>query len=450
MKTVATICALCFCFIASPGNAENFQGWKKSVDKKNALVYRPSATGADTIVKIYPPTLLENVGADVWLHNKLASSKAPFGQWTSDARVDRLSANYAYGNRSYKKSNGTIGKIEAIAYTLDRQYVRLGVAIGSSSRANKPHLKAASSMLAKALTAIEKKTAAQEERGSDLEVSPPKVKGIKTGGVDIKPGRYVGARTYRNEVKSRHEIMLYDDGQFEYLNTDRNNDGYLVYSKATGRLDLDRELRNSTYNPHSEYCVYGINEKSKTHTIYARDGNVEYRLVWTSAPDRLSPTERKKLEKLAEEEANRYKFTTNPGAGIEVDDIEAVVYTSEIKTGLSVSLEAEAYVLMTDGRVMDNMPVAPYTIDIAKSRSREPDRWGYWKAENQNFKFAWSVDQKNFVAPKGDQNIGLPIRYGTTLDGTWEMSETFNATIASNVTRWGVHLTKDGRFEPEK
>jgi hypothetical protein len=437
--------------ICLAGPAPDYPGWIRSFDsKKQAIVYRPQpSSGADILVKIYPSKLLENQGVDQWLLNKLTHSKSPQGKWTGDPSVTRYTANLASGRRQFIKKNRAKASLDAIAVSVDRQYVRLGVAIYTEEKKNKAYIKQGVKILS-GLTKIEKADALEQQRGLDLEKSPPKVKGIKTGGIPIKPGRYVGAKTTReNEILSRFEVMLYANGEYEFLGSKET--GLYVYSAATGRLDLEDDLSNNTYRPHEEFCVYGINQKNDKPMIYAEEGvlsRYSIRLLWTNPPDRLSPSKREIAKKMADEEKNRYKYITNPGDGIKPEQIEAVLYTSDISmAGGQTSLYAEAYVLMKDGRVMDGMPVAPNVLDVAKSRSREPDRWGWWKHDGERYRFSWNVDRKNYTVPRGDQIVAKPIAAGTKLDGTWKGSSTFSSLDVSITNFWGVHLTKEGRFE---
>jgi hypothetical protein len=395
--------------------------------------------------------LLENQGVDQWLLKKLTHSRSPGGEWAGDPSISRQTANVAYGHREYFQKNSTKASLEAFAVSVDRQYVRLGVAIYTLEEKNKDYIKQGGKILG-GLIMMEKTDALEQNRGLDLEKSPPKVKGIRTGGIPIKPGRYVGAKTRDTKVLSRYEVMLYGNGEYEFLGS--KDTGHYVYSTATGRLNLEDDFYNSTYEPDEEFCVYGINQKSDKPTIYAEEGVLSRyisRLVWTNPPDRLSPSEREIAKKLEEEAKNRYKYVTNPGDGIEPQQIEAVLYTSDLSLGGGqTGLYAEAYVLMKDGRVMDGMPVAPDMIDVAKSRSREPDRWGWWKHDGERYRFAWNVDRNDYVVPRGDQTVAKPVAPGTKLDGTWKGSSTFSSLDVSVTNFWGVRLIKDGRFEKFK
>ncbi|MES9945839.1 MAG: hypothetical protein ABW080_12850 [Candidatus Thiodiazotropha sp.] len=417
-------------------------------EKKRAIVYRPAAPeGIKVLVKIYPAEFMETLGVDQWLLNKLTRSKSPKGSWSGEPKVVRQSANIASGSRQLVTKSGLNGALEAFAFSADRQYVRLAVVIYTREEKNKNHTAQAWKILGD-VVGMEKADAREQNRGFDLERSPPKIEGIKTGNIPIKPGRYVGASTRKGRVINRYQVMLYANGEYEFLDSDDR--GHYVYSNVSGRLDLEDEFYNSTYRPHEEFCIYGIDQKSDKPTIYAEEGAMSryrYRLVWTSPPDRLSPSERKSVEKVAQEEAKRYRFVVNPGDGIREEQIEAVLYTSDISYGVTNKLDASAYVLMKDGRVMDGMPVAPDMLDVAKSRSREPDRWGWWKYNGENYRFAWDVDRKNFVIPKGSQTVARPIPSGTRLEGSWQASSSFSASNASITSFWGVRLDKQGRFE---
>ncbi len=440
--------------------AENgYQGWAKSVEKKTGVVtFRPAKLSGqdDVLVKYYPANLLEGQSTYQWLLQKLNSNQAPRGKWSTAPEVVRQTANFASGRRSYQLPNGQKGMLHAIAFSADRQYVRLGIAVYTLNNANKPYQKKAADMLGDIIK-VEKNAALSEGRGHDIETSPPKVKGIKTG-VPIKPGRYVGTKTKGNKVIARYEVVLYENGEFEFLQGSMggtiisrgDTEGFYTYSQLTGRMQMGDGFRNSSYDPNDEYCVYGIDQKIGKHLIYAAEGYLSRkitRLYWTNEDKRLSPSLRKKAKKLKNAEKNRYKHTTNPGDGIQPDQIEAVLYTAELKSGIESGLDTDAYLLMKDGRVMDGVPVAPDMLDVSRSRSREPDRWGWWKKEGDRYRFAWDVDRKHYVIPRGGQVVARPIPAGTRLEGKWSNSSSFASLDVSIVNFSGVKLDKNGRSE---
>lgn len=423
-------------------------GWSQQFDnQKKTSIFKPkyADTETDILVKYYPSVLLEHQGVDRWLRNKLANSKAPKGEWSGEEVVLRYTANLATGVRSFTKPDGSVSLLVARAYTADLHFVRLSVMIYTVNDKNKAYLEQAKK-IASNITEIENADALAEERGHNFETPPPKLKNLEVG-IPIKPGRYVGSRIKDKKAGGLYEIILYENGEYEFLNSEEKPGNY-VYSLATGRLDIAGDFNNLSFRPKSYYCVYGLHKQTGKETIYARDDDNRFRLTWHNPPDRLPPSARKELEALEKKQADRYKYVTNPGEGVTPDQIEAILYTFDdyYRSG-GMQRDEEAYLLMKDGRVMDNVPVAPDMLDVARSRSREPDRWGWWKRDGDRYIFAWSVDQKKFVAPKGSQIVARPIPAGTRLDGDWGSSSTYSSLDFSSTSFWGVILNKDGRFK---
>ena len=451
-RSIAVVSILLACSVAQAQSTPLPAGWLESKDtKKNAIEYSKQGDTSGSIVKIYPAAPLERRTADEWLREKLTSSKAPKGAWLDDLSITRSTGNIAYGHRSFKQQDGRQGRLDAIVTTFDQVFVRLGVSIYMPTKDNGPLMKESMAVLTSRFLQLAKQDSEEQKFGSSIEATPPQVPGIKQGGVDIKPGLYVGSIIgSNNKLIGTREIMLYDNGEYEFLHKKRAHGKY-VYSKANGRFQMEGAFRNS--DDFEDFSVYGIDEQSNEYTIYAEEdrafGNLVYRLVWSSLPDRLPPSIREEQERLKEEEDRRYKFTTQPGQGIKESDIEAVLYTWQLLvTGLGTNRFAvEPYLLMKDGRVLDNIPVAPFILDEAKSRSREPDRWGWWKRKDNEFVFAWTKDKSKFSRPSGTQVIASPVPTGTRLEGTWGQAGSYSTGAATVVSSRGVTLTKDGRFK---
>ena len=427
-------------------------GWLESKDtKKNAIEYSKQDDTSGSIVKIYPVAPLKQRTADEWLRDKLTTSKAPKGTWLDDLSITRSNVNIAYGHRSFKQQDGRQGRLDAIVSTFDQVFVRLGVSVYIPTNDNGPLMKESVAVLSSRFRQFVGHDVKEQKFGSSIEATPPEVPGIKQGDVDIKPGLYVGSIIgSNNKLIGTREIILYDNGEYEFLHK-KGAHGKYVYSKANGRFQMEGEFRNS--DDYEDFSIYGIDEQSNVYTIYAEEaggfGNVVSRLVWSSLPDRLPPSIREEQERLKEEEDKRYKFTTEPGQGIKESDIEAVLYTWQLLvTGLGTNrFKMEPYLLMKDGRVLDNIPVAPFILDEAKSRSREPDRWGWWKRKNDKFVFAWTKNKNKFARPSGTQGLASPVPTGTKLEGTWGQAGSYTTGAATVVSSRGVTFTKDGRFK---
>ncbi|MES9954357.1 MAG: hypothetical protein ABW104_16085 [Candidatus Thiodiazotropha sp. 6PLUC2] len=433
---------------------ETPSGWSYNVDgEKKTVIFRPTQSNSeiDILVKFYPAVPLNNKGVDGWLRSKLYSSRAPKGSWKSEEHVVRDTANFAHGHRTFTNPDGTTGLVMAHVFSADRQFVRLGIMLLTQNDKNNAYLDQATEILGN-LVELEKASAIKEERGIDMESPPPKVKSIKAGG-PIKPGRYIGSRTRNGKSKARYEIMLYENGEYEFLNAyqkkkRKQKKGHYIYSQLTGRLNIRGDFYNSTIYPKSDFCVYGVHRSTGKETIYARSDDDKYRLTWVNPPDRLSPSAREEAKNAAEAEAKRYKYVTNPGDGLSQDDIEAIIYTFDLYYGYGAMQQRhEAYLLTKDGRVMDGIPVAPKSLDVGQSRSREPDRWGWWKYDGKKYRFAWPADRNQFKLPRGTQMVAKPVPKGTKLDGTWGSTSSSTSLDFSSTSFWGVTLDKQGRFK---
>ena len=426
-------------------------GWLEAKDtRKNALEYSKEGDSSGSIVKIYPAAALKQRTADEWLREKLTTSKAPKGIWLDDLSIKLSNANTSYGHRSFKLQDGTQGRLDALVVTTDQVSVRLGVSIYIPTENNGALLKESMTLMSRKLVQSAKQDDAEKKTGSGTKASASLISGIQPGGVDIKPGIYVGTYGKKNKKElGEREIILYDNGEYEFLHEKAH--GEYVYSKGSGRFEMEDEFHNNDYN--GSFAIYGINEKTNEYTIYAEVdrayGNNIARLVWSSPPDRLPPSIREEQESLKKEEDRRYKYTTQPGEGIKESDIETVLYTWQLViTGFGTNrFKVDPYLLMKDGRVMDDVPVAPFILDEAKSRSREPDRWGWWKREDGKFVFAWTKNKDKFARPSGTQGIASPIPAGTRLEGTWRMGSSFSTGAATAVSFRGVTFTSDGRFK---
>jgi hypothetical protein len=420
-------------------------GWRQYIDQRNdAIVFKPTNPDIDITVKYYPIKLLEDMSVNAWLSNKLTNSKAPIGEWHKEPeRIVRESYNRAYGSRSFRKPDGRIGSIVGIAFSADLLYVRLCVLIYNTDEANKTYIKQAFD-IAKKMDDLEIADAKAQRRGLALETGSYKVDGIKKGG-PIKPGRYVGSKTINGKVKTQYTINLYETGEYEFPHAKKKNSGYYSYSEGYAKLYIEEPCSNARETSDSFYCFYGTNEQTGKPVIYAYDSPAYFWLNWVGPVDRLSPSQRKEIEEQKNAKNSGYQYTTNPGDGLSPDQIETILYLYEKGKYAQGAVDEEIYLLTKDGRVMDGVPVALNMLNIEKSQSREPDRWGWWQFDGQRYRFSW-ISKENYVIPKGTQIKSKPIPRGTRLEGDWHQTTIYKGSDFSVSSSWGVRLSKDGRF----
>lgn len=430
-------------------------GWEKSLESRNGrTVFTKSdlEEGEELVVKFYQRKPLETKQSlEQWLQHRMISSDPPLGgQWTSPLEVVRQTGNMVNGTRDFK-AGGTGYQLRGLAVCVDKIHVRFVATISTVEKRTRKHRVVAERLMLE-LVSIEKEAAKKEGRGVSFELNPPKVKNLKAGG-PMKPGRYVGNAVYLRDSKvgKTYDLVVFENGEYEFLTGGKkyHTTGQMVYSNATGRLNITGDFVNSTYDHEDEYCVFG-KEKTGKWVIYSREGSWQRKLVWVSESDRPSPSEAARAKEIEIAEAKRYKHIVEPGQGIEDDEIEAMLYVWEtnFRNG-AVQLDQESFLLMKDGRVLDGLPVAPDSLDVSASRSREPDRWGWWKKEEDGrFTFAWPVRPRDYRQPNGRQVVGVPFEKDARLDGDFGMASTSTmiASGYSSVRWWGIKLRKNGRF----
>ena len=429
------------------------KGWKRTTEGRKATVFTKTGLqrGDSLVVKFYQRKVLEtNQSLEQWVNQRFVLGNAPNnGVWVNGPKVIRQTGNMTEGWRDFEVG-GKKHTVRGLAVGVDKVHVRFASAISSDTQQVRKY-KPETDRLLYRLLVVERDAARKENRGTSIELPPPKVKNLKAGG-PIKPGRYVGSSVYLKDqkVSGTFDLVLFDNGEFEFLKGGEKykKTGQMIYSQATGRLNIGSKLENSVRDHENEYCVYGKEATGKM-VIFARDGRWQRKLKWVSSSERSSPADIKRAEAIAKAEAERYKHVVDPGQGIQPDEIEAVMYVWETayRSG-AVQLDQEGFLLMKDGRVLDGLPTAPDTLDVAVSRSREPDRWGWWKKEKENYAFAWPVRPRDYRQPNGKQVIGLPLEKGTKLDGDFGMAQT-TANLMSNyssIRRWGIKLNRNGRF----
>jgi len=430
-------------------------GWLKSTKSRSGRTEFTKSglkEGETHVVKFYQrEALATKQSLQGWMEHRLVVGTPPGGgQWHFPPQIIRQTGNLVLGNRKFKVDD-TVYEIRGVAVCVDKVHVRFAASISTEDGSTRSHHNEATKLML-SLLAIEKDAAKKDGRGVSMELNPPKVKNLKAGG-PIKPGRYVGSSVYlkNDKVSKTYDVIIFENGEYEFLTGAKkyHTTGRITYSNATGRLNLSSDFLNGTYDHEAEYCVYG-KEKTGKWVIYARDGRWQRKLTWVSESERQNPSEAAAAKEIAIAEAKRYKYVVEPGQGIDEDEIEAVMYAWETnyRSG-AIQLDQESFLLMKDGRVLDGLPTAPDSIDVAASRSREPDRWGWWKKEDDGrYTFAWPVRPREYRHPKGRQVIGRPFEKGTRLTGDFGTAATHTmiASGFSSVRFWGIKLSENGRF----
>jgi hypothetical protein len=275
--------------------------------------------------------------------------------------------------------------------------------------------------------------------------------GFRAGGAII-PGRYVGEMVNNDgKVIVRYDVTLFANGEYAAPSGDNllDSTGTYQYAPTTGRLDIDGKLYNSRYDPDDDFCLYG-RDASGTAAIYVEDyygiGTFRATLRRVSDPTRDLPSVVLARRKAAKAEAERYRFVTAPGAGLQTAQIEAVFYEwkQEYEIG-GLQFREALFLLLRDGTVHEGLPVPPQDLDVAASRRGEPRAWGRWRKVGTTYQFA--MDGGTRFEPKQGYVV-QPARAGLPLLGRFEGNSHFEIPGGAGAwSNFGVTFSANQRFE---
>lgn len=388
---------------------------------------------------------------EAWLKRVAEQDMPPEGKWAGTLSIKPQTKNLVSGTRAWSDAKGKQGAAVYTAVSVDGLYGRVARLLVNDSPAMQRHRQTATGIVSQ-IGAEEMVAAKQENRATDIEAQPLTVGNIKAGG-PLAPGRYVGNFSSKEKVLRRFDLLLFANGEFQFLEggSSINPTGKYKYSEATGKLDIQDPLWNSTYDPDEDFCLFGRNANGE-HVIYAEDyygiGTHVALLRRVGDVDRLPPTQAKKKKEHEEAEAARYKYVTAPGKGLAAKDIEAIVYRWEQVYEIGgLQLHDYAYLLLKDGTVYPGLPVPPEDMDVAASKKNESKSWGRWRKGGGNYEVAWP-DAPHKFEPLKQANVVLPAQPNERAHGTWTGASSHSILGGGGSwLNWGVTLTSAGRFE---
>ncbi len=159
---------------------------------------------------------------------------------------------------------------------------------------------------------------------------------------------------YEYYIDKPDDFELADDGDFEY-------------NAQNGKLDIS--MLKDMSNGYDRVSVFYRDANNKP-IIAARDD---------------FPTRCQYLGKNTEANLNdkpRYRFSTAPGKGIQLGQIEGIAHSYENQwTYSGLQAVERIYLLLKDGSVMENPPVPPNEIDLTASKRNDAKSWGRWKRQ---------------------------------------------------------------------
>jgi hypothetical protein len=425
-------------------------GWV-GIPVGSAVHYSPRDLQPGEVVQVaaYARASLGGASLETWL-KRVAEPDAPAeGKWAGALTVQRQTANIVTATRGWRDGNGKQGAAIYTAVSVDGLEGRLARVLMNDSPAMTRHRNTVTSFVARFSTE-EMAAARREQRPMNIEAQPPAVANIKAGG-PLVPGRYVGNVASAGKVLRRVDLQLFANGEYEFVEGARGSKGKYMYTPATGKLNTNDPCYNSTYNPDTDFCLFGRNARGE-YVIYAEDyygvGTFKTLLTRVGDVDRLPPSEAKAKAEAERAEARRYKWVTAPGKGLAAREVEAIVYrwTQVYEIG-GLQMHDYSYLLLKDGTAHQGVPVPPEDMDVGASKRNEPKTWGRWRKNGGTYEFAWAEAPEQFGAL---QNARVVVAAGADarLAGEWKGASSFNLPGGGGAwSNWGVIFTREGRFE---
>ncbi len=296
--------------------------------------------------------------------------------------------------------------------------------------------------------------AVKSGRGVVTETLPETPPDLTPGG-PIMPGIYAGniVQASDHSIYARIRLYLYADGEFRLCRADGTEvslgTGDSGYDPITGRLHIKTYFKMQNFRDGGAYCLYGRGVDGKP-LLMAREtqtfGEWTTVLHYAGPPDRPSPKQQEAKKAADDAEAKRYKFVTAPGKGVPNSQIAAVLFhTDMVMIGSNFSAFPKTYLALKDGTIHDGLEVPADTLDVSLSRRGEPEKWGRWRRQGEDYYAAWPDKPGQY------QNLNAyaitPARPGEKLTGSY-LKGISGGDIATGGWEifWGVVFRPDGHF----
>lgn len=262
-------------------------------------------------------------------------------------------------------------------------------------------------------------------------------------------------------------LSFYPDMELRIRLGDRDFETTFAYNQATGELDADNDyyityegigevIDNYFYDSYygdtirkfkfyrdaqNQPTLYGFNDDD------ASDEDIITTLCrYAGVAQRPSPA----AEAAAQVEAERFKYVTAPGQGLQLADIEGIIHTGEgVTTFTGYQFQEATYLLLKDGTIYKNLQVPPSDLNVTDSKQYEQENWGTWQRNGDSVNVQWYGSNESLTL---DGTFVLPAQSGELLDASYN---NLNGSTIGGIGFGGVVTTNsstiifmpDGRFE---
>ena len=295
-------------------------------------------------------------------------------------------------------------------------------------------------------------------------------RGSRVGG-SLVFGTYVCSRAKNNEAaKPTGSFNIYPKNEYRRVYSDkaptyemdfghRENASYYKYDPKTGLLDLydDDDFSNSEFR--MERGRFGIfyTDPAGRPVLYAEDdyglGIYITTCVYAGANKFPAPSQvkaeyekKKAAEDAARAEANRFKWVTAPGKGVQLNQIQTLIYDGpgQHRDVSSSGKDPKIVLLLKDGWAYTGLRVTPHDLDVKKSRQNEPDKWFKWR--QQGGKYQLFDRLKNTWTGIAGSPVNA-LKNGEKLNSSFTHNSFSNTSSGTSYSESTISFKTDGKFE---
>lgn len=301
--------------------------------------------------------------------------------------------------------------------------------------------------------------------------SIPSLGDVLAGG-PLEPGEYTCISeyywSYDDTTNIREYVLsLYPDMGLRANEADESYEAVFEYNQGTGELfsegnydfwDAGYEdiIKNYFYDGYSDDHITSFKfyrDAQNQPVLYGQndEDNTDEDMVTTlchykGVAQQPSPAE----EAAALVEAERFKYVTAPGQGLQIADIEGIIHTGEnVYTVTGLKFQEATYLLLKDGTIYKNLQVPPNDLNVVDSKQYEGENWGQWQRNGETISVQWygsndPVVLDGFLVLPAQTDERLDVSYnnltGSTLGGIG-----FGGVVTTNSDT--IIFMPDGHFQ---
>lgn len=421
----------------------SIQGWNTTEENKGTFILTPKnlTSGKTFKVTVFPVTALKDQSLKSWMTLFIQKDSPKRGKVVSpmeDLQEEGPMVTGALGIEArgeqrvlmyvgFEASAGK-GQILLMETSMDRELTS-------------KYSPAFSQFIAETIQQTSNQTASGQSNNATSGLA-----GVKLGGA-LAYGTYQCSKPLSSGQTIKYTLSLYDNGEYRIGDDDT---GKFEYNAQNGKIDINvmRDLYNSTYDD-SVFSVY-YRDKNNKPVIY---GENDYGLdVWKTTclyagkNTSPSPSVQTKLEREKEAEERRFKWVTQPGKGVQMNQIEALVLHYELDYNVLSNMYQQMpklALLLKDGTAYTGLRVPPEDLDLKASRKNEPKTWTQWKRSGKNYLLLQEGKWNNI----GELGV-LPASKNEKLTGDFKhMASSYQAGLGGTTWTTFFTFTPQGKFD---